>query len=524
MDTDMQLDHPTNAGLAQALPVSTSTNHPVGMQMQPGAMSSHAGHPTSHQHQPSNTHQPTPSIPVSSVPTQQTAQLESTQPKQSFVFNAPSTDASASASAAATHALANASLLALAPSLPTIKMSAEVYVTLLNATCPPLTSPSCCPPNAAYTHYLLLGTRDIVNDKLVLHVKSLVPFGSTDADILHAFISHLNVDGQTVLGWVAATRFDSIPLPQSVNAQQPLLEMACVSIATAYFDLFHSAALTALARNCEPLKRDSGLQNLSRFCVEACAFLQDCVGIVCVNRSPLMGHQMILPFDTPELMPYDVERRLAVIAPHLFAAIDLKLNMQAPTPTAPTSQAQQKFKQNETNATATSAISSSVKSNDPSNADAQKEVVIEGIPLIAASETTAFTEPLLPPTLPSLIKCHVLPHHVIHVLPEHAGLNTYLWHVFCGDVGAIPAANVTVGSLNDRMVSSAMDEDKRNNTEQQISQSDMLESVASAIDGVGTRLSREFSDSMALYEQEVLDVQQLLVMQEALRWVVGESA
>ncbi|KAI8841453.1 hypothetical protein BJ741DRAFT_594234, partial [Chytriomyces cf. hyalinus JEL632] len=347
MDTDMQLDLPTNAGLAQAVPVLTSANHPVGIQMQAGAMPSHPVHPTSHQHQhqPSNTHQPAASIPVSSVPTQQAAQLESTQPKQTFVFNAPSTDASASASAAATHALANASLLALAPSLPTIKMSAEVYVSLLNATCPPLTSPSCCPPNAAYTHYLLLGTRDIVNDKLVLHVKSLVPFGSTDADILHAFISHLNVDGQTVLGWVAATRFDSIPLPQSVNAQQPLLEMACVSIATAYFDLFHSAALTALARNCEPLKRDSGLQNLSRFCVEACAFLQS----FSFNLgSPLMGHQMILPFDTPELMPYDVERRLAVIAPHLFAAIDLKLNMHAPT-----SQAQQKFKQNDTNATAT---------------------------------------------------------------------------------------------------------------------------------------------------------------------------
>ncbi|KAJ3266717.1 hypothetical protein HDU77_010824 [Chytriomyces hyalinus] len=87
-------------------------------------------------------------------------------------------------------------------------MSAEVYVTLLNATCPPLTSPSCCPPNAAYTHYLLLGTRDIVNDKLVLHVKSLVPFGSTDADILHAFISHLNVDDvkpTTVAAYVPPT-------------------------------------------------------------------------------------------------------------------------------------------------------------------------------------------------------------------------------------------------------------------------------------------------------------------------------
>ncbi|KAI8834237.1 hypothetical protein BJ741DRAFT_246726 [Chytriomyces cf. hyalinus JEL632] len=158
-----------------------------------------------------------------------------------------------------------------------------------------------------------------------------------------------------------------------------------------------------------------------------------------MNRSPMMGHQMILPFDTPELMPYDVERCIAVIAPHLFAAIDLKLNMHAPT-----SQAQQKFKQNETSATATSAISSSVKSNDLSNADARKEAVTEGIPLIAASGTTAFTEPLLPPTLPSLIKCHVLPHHAIHVLPEHAGLNAYLSHVFCGYVGAVPAACVTV--------------------------------------------------------------------------------
>ncbi|KAJ3238582.1 hypothetical protein HDU81_007502 [Chytriomyces hyalinus] len=232
---------------------------------------------------------------------------------------------------------------------------------------------------------------------------------------------------------------------------------------------------------------------------------------------------MILPFDTPELMPYDVERRLAVIAPHLFAAIDLKLNMQAPTPTAPN---QQKSKQNENNATSTTAISSSPKSNDPNNsmsADAEKEAVVEGIPLIAASETTAFTEPLLPPTLPSLIKCHVLPHHVIHVLPEHSGLNTYLWHVFCGDVGAIPAASVMVGSLNNGMVSSPMDKDKPNNTKQ-MADAETVESVASAIDGVGTRLSREFGESMTLYEQEVLEVQQLLVMQEALRWAVGESA
>ncbi|KAJ3289251.1 hypothetical protein HDU79_004209 [Rhizoclosmatium sp. JEL0117] len=162
--------------------------------------------------------------------------------------------------------------------------------------------------------------------------------------------------------------------------------MASASIATSYFDLFHSAALTVLSRNCQPLKHDSGLPNLSRFCVEACAFLQDCIGIVCVNRSVLAGSSIVIPFDTPELMPYDIERRLAVITPHLFASIDIKLSK------------------------AGGPATSSSHSHEPESSSTESSVL--------PAPTSTPTIPLLPTNLPSLIKVHQLPHSSFHIRPN----------------------------------------------------------------------------------------------------------
>ncbi|KAJ3205457.1 hypothetical protein HDU83_001252 [Entophlyctis luteolus] len=404
------------------------------------------------------------------------------KPITNVVLVPPTQDGSAPSS----HALANASLLALAPSLPVIQMSKEIYLSLVNMPTPPLTAPSCCPPMTSYSQFLLIGTRDIINDKLFLDIKSFVPFSSSDTSVLNAFVTHLNKNNnETVLGWAVSTRFDTTALPQAPSQQQPLLDMTCAAIATSYFDLFHSAALMVLSRNCEPLKRDSGLPNLSRFCVEACGFLQDCIGLVCVNRSVLAGNSIMVPFDTPELMPYDVERRLAVITPHLFASIDMKLSKPPATVSV-----------------ASVANINNVSAGSTENPDSQSQHGT--LPSVISAESFPAI-PLLPPNLPALIKVHQLPHSTLQVLPS--ALNAFRAH-------ALRCESVVAGILGDES-SQGFNDSEEYARDWETESANILERAVK----LGEDLHDELERRVVEYQQSFDELEDMAAVFEALKEV-----
>ncbi|KAJ3318756.1 hypothetical protein HDU76_000740 [Blyttiomyces sp. JEL0837] len=220
-----------------------------------------------------------------------------------------------------THNYANASLLALAPSTPIIRIPKHIYSSLVTSSTPPLQHPSCCPSLSQYSQYLLVGTREVFNDKLTLQIKTAIPFPSSELGFLTMLATHLNSDSQTILGFAVVSRF----LHTLTSTTSSQLDSAASLIATSYFDMFHTAVLNVFARNSAVLKSEPSLSALSRFCIDTCTFLQDCVGLVCLPRNMFAGNSMMVAFDTPQLMPYDIERRLAILAPELFAAIDPSL-------------------------------------------------------------------------------------------------------------------------------------------------------------------------------------------------------
>ncbi|KAI9365993.1 hypothetical protein DFJ73DRAFT_806600 [Zopfochytrium polystomum] len=226
-----------------------------------------------------------------------------------------------SANSSSSQGFANASLLALAPSVPIIRIPRNIYLTLLGGAIAANVPPTCCPSLSQYSQFFLLGSREVFNDKLVVQVKEIVPFPSNEVNMLNILASHMNSNGSTILGWAVSSRY----LDVSSSLTSTLIDAAAAQIATSYFDLFHTAVLNVFARNSAVLKVDNSLSSLSKFCIDTCTFLQDCVGLVCLPRNVFSGSSIMIAFDSPQLMPYDIERRLAVLCPPLFAAIDPKL-------------------------------------------------------------------------------------------------------------------------------------------------------------------------------------------------------
>ncbi|KAJ3388475.1 hypothetical protein HDU84_009749 [Entophlyctis sp. JEL0112] len=384
------------------------------------------------------------------------------KPITNVVLVPPTQDGSAPSS----HALANASLLALAPSLPVIQMSKEIYLSLVNMPTPPLTAPSCCPPMTSYSQFLLIGTRDIINDKLFLDIKSFVPFSSSDTSVLNAFVTHLNKNNnETVLGWAVSTRFDTTALPQAPSQQQPLLDMTA------------DGALEKLRASQERF----GASEPKPF---LCRSLWIFAGLHW-SWSVLAGNSIMVPFDTPELMPYDVERRLAVITPHLFASIDMKLSKPPATVSV-----------------ASVANINNVSAGSTENPDSQSQHGT--LPSVISAESFPAI-PLLPPNLPALIKVHQLPHSTLQVLPS--ALNAFRAH-------ALRCESVVAGILGDES-SQGFNDSEEYARDWETESANILERAVK----LGEDLHDELERRVVEYQQSFDELEDMAAVFEALKEV-----
>ncbi|KAI8851614.1 hypothetical protein BC829DRAFT_386461 [Chytridium lagenaria] len=155
-----------------------------------------------------------------------------------------------------------------------------------------------------YAYSLLVGNRDLIQHKLHFHVKCSIPFYD-ESTLINSIAANLNGNNGTLLGLSIAA-----PCPESNTPFH--MESTSAQIATHGFDILHSAMLKVLAVNCDKIKT---ADDTSAFCMEACSILQDCVGLICLNGNSFAGKSIMFAFDTPELSPLDIERRLRGLFP-----------------------------------------------------------------------------------------------------------------------------------------------------------------------------------------------------------------
>ncbi|KAJ3417092.1 hypothetical protein HDV05_006951 [Chytridiales sp. JEL 0842] len=199
--------------------------------------------------------------------------------------------------------------------VPVIRLPKSVYTSVLSSSVPSsvaASQPYVWPPETQYSQWILVGTRDTFNHKLMMEIETAVPFSSTPNHLASMIASNINKEGRTVLGWAVSTRHGDPYTPTPAS-----LEAAAEKVSTAYFDVFQSAFLNVMATNCHTLKSNPTRENVTRFCQEACGMMLDSIGLVCLSRNIFAGGATMVSFDTPFLTPADVERRLLTIMPDL---------------------------------------------------------------------------------------------------------------------------------------------------------------------------------------------------------------
>ncbi|KAJ3189530.1 hypothetical protein HK101_008930 [Irineochytrium annulatum] len=175
-------------------------------------------------------------------------------------------------------------------------MRQVIYLTLLNS--PPFSSLPAAPstPTTAFSHFLLLGSREVFNLKLHLQVRCVVPV--EEATLPNVLASHIGTRSEnSILGFGVTAPFINTILT---------VETIASNIATHFFDNFTTQLLRALAVNCPcPLSTPDQMRAFSR---EACAMLQDCVGLVSLMGDRFAGKGIMMAFEG-NVLQQDIEAR-----------------------------------------------------------------------------------------------------------------------------------------------------------------------------------------------------------------------
>ncbi|KAJ3217157.1 hypothetical protein HDU67_008377 [Dinochytrium kinnereticum] len=200
--------------------------------------------------------------------------------------------------------------MAISLAMPVIRIPKSVYLSLLGAH--PLSwsflpqSSGTLPFNSQYSYSLLLGHRELIHDKLHFHIKCTSPFYD-EYTLINTIASSLRDKNGTVLGFSIAAPCSDNNAPAHSSFY---IESTASQLASHGFDIFFVAMLKVLFSNCPKANED-----LNSFCLESCSILQDCLGLVCLSGNMFAGKSIMFAFDTPELSPADVERRLTEIIP-----------------------------------------------------------------------------------------------------------------------------------------------------------------------------------------------------------------